>query len=146
VLDINPEAVVTPQHVFLTPENVADHIPEGVDCAVDAIDDVDAKVSLLKELHARGVFTVSCMGAANRLDADGIRVSDIARTRECPLARVVRQRLRREGVETGILCVYFDTPRKADCEAAHKGSVAYVPPIIGLTAAGVVLRHLWGIA
>ena len=144
--DINSAAKVVPVHAFLTRENVSAHIPEGLDCAVDAIDDVDAKVALLKELRARGVFTVSCMGAANRLDAEGIRVSDIGKTRECPLARTVRQRLRREGIEQGILCVHFVTPRMDACDAARKGSVSFVPPMIGLTAAGVVLRHLWGIA
>ncbi len=49
---------------------------------------------------------ISCMGAAARLDPSTVMVADLSRTRVCPLARIVRKKLQRFGVRTGIRCVF----------------------------------------
>ena len=76
------------------------------DVVIDAIDTIDAKIALLAWCHAQGIKVFSSMGAARKLCPELIRSGDISRTEVCPLAREVRKRLRRLGIEQGIHCVY----------------------------------------
>lgn len=156
VLSINPEAKVETHRARLTPENTAAEVPEGLTGAIDAIDDVAAKVELITLLYERRVPFVSCMGAGSRLDPEGLRVADISGTRGCPLARTVRQRLRRRSISHGVPCVFFETPpcRLEESEPDTNidvdlregrppiGSMSYPPGLVGLTAAGVLINTL----
>jgi tRNA A37 threonylcarbamoyladenosine dehydratase len=80
------------------------------------------------------------MGAANKLDPTAFRVSDIAKTNNDPLARVLRKTLRREGIEH-FKVVYSEelpTQRGADTLA----SCAFVPAAAGLVVGGEVVKDL----
>lgn len=156
--DIHPGAQVDIYPCFAGPDTLDTILSPAVRYAVDAIDSVSAKIHLLTTLHQRGIFTVSCMGAANKLSPQGIRVSDIGDTRYCPLARVVRQGLRKNGITRGIQCIYSEenqrtlhTPEDAGLEPEPpgvwrktrvQGSISYVPALIGLTAAGVIIQQI----
>ena len=91
------------------------------------------------------------MGAGGRLDPTRISVGDLMDSEVCPLARVVRQRLRRRGVGRGVLAVWStETPRaplppeavSRGRPRAVNGTVSYMPPLFGLMLAGVVIRRL----
>jgi tRNA A37 threonylcarbamoyladenosine dehydratase len=77
---------------------------------VDAIDSLGPKLVLLQRCHAEELPAISSMGASSRRDPGRIRSGDLADTRICPLARRVRQGLRRLGVEGGITCVWSEEP------------------------------------
>lgn len=124
---------------------------------IDAIDTLDSKVALLRHLYEAAIPCVSSMGAGQRLDPSRVRVADIGRTQGCPLARLVRQRLRRLGIDKGIACVFSDEPplsrgeaenvpvREESCSATNKapvGSISYLPALFGLTAAGVIINAI----
>ncbi len=139
------ETLVRPMR--LTPENVSTVLTEEVTHVIDAIDDVPAKVALLTALHARGVPHVACMGAGGLTDPTGIEVADIGRTRGCPLARAVRLRLRKAGIARGVRCVYTPRPRlpvsrPAGAARTPQGTLSFMPGLIGLTAAGVIINDI----
>jgi tRNA A37 threonylcarbamoyladenosine dehydratase len=149
--DINPECVVRVDRRFITPENVDALLPRDADYVVDCIDSLNCKVALLATAHARGQRVASSMGAGNKLDPSRIHLADIAKTSVCPLARVVRQRLKRLGIARDILTVYSDEPGRPPLppEAtthgrarAVNGTISYLPPLFGLMLAGAVLRDL----
>ena len=153
ILDINPNAGVECFEVFAGPDTLDQLPPMTGAYVLDAIDTVSAKAHLLAAAYRAGAFTVSCMGAGNKVDPRGVLVDDISATRDCPLARAVRQQLRKAGVTTGILCVYSRERRHATVavtpEAPHRksrvqGSIAHVPGIFGLTAAGVIIGAITG--
>ena len=152
VLRINPEAQVETSRVFISPDNVESLLPEDIRYAVDAIDSVTSKVALLNNLLQRGIAFVSCMAAGSRLAPTDIRVGDISETKGCPLARAVRQRLKRLGIMQGIRCVYAeDTPIQSTEGPPEtyqgkriNGTISYVPGIVGLTAAGVIINDILG--
>lgn len=73
---------------------------------IDAIDSLNPKVALLAHCVHRELPVISSMGASSRFDFTRVRVGDIAQTTICPLARKVRQRLKRLQVASGITCVY----------------------------------------
>ncbi len=152
-LAINPSVQVDARRVFVYANNIDDLLNADLDYAIDAIDTLEPKISLLIALQQRSIKTVSCMGAARRLDPCGIQVADISHTQGCPLARRVRRALRTAGIGQGIQCVYSKGPIVPDRDESDTvplkngerrpfGSISYVPGLIGLTAAGIVIQHL----
>ena len=106
--DINPDCNVTPMNLFITQESVSEVIDPAPDILIDAIDSLNAKVTLIVSAIEAGIVVCSSMGAARRMDTTKIRIADISKTRHCPLARFVRKRLRRRGIHKGVTCVYSD--------------------------------------
>lgn len=150
--EINPEIKITSFTERLTPENIGMIFPETADnlYAIDAIDEIDAKVALIIELHRRGIPFVSSMGAGSRLNPSLVKIADISKTEHCPLARVIRRKLRLAGIEKGVRCVYstenlnrFAEP-ESEGERRKQGSISFMPGIFGLTAAGVIINDIIG--
>lgn len=86
------------------------------DIVVDCIDNIDTKVDLLAYLHENNIDMISSMGASTKSDPSRINVGDLTTTEEDPLARVVRRRLKKKGITTGIPVVFSaekPDPRKA---------------------------------
>lgn len=126
VRDINPQCEVDARRVFIDADTAPGILAGPLDAVVDAIDSLSPKVALLSAAHRAGLWTVSCMGAATRTDPLALRIDDISRTVHCPLARLVRKRLRRVGVGSGILCVYSAEPAAREASAASDADPA--PP------------------
>ncbi|KAJ7649134.1 ubiquitin-protein ligase molybdopterin-converting factor [Mycena polygramma] len=82
------------------------HLLDGADWVVDAIDNIQTKVDLLKYCHDQNLKVFSSMGAGAKCDPTRIQISDISYTIYDPLARAVRRRLRLQGVSSGIPVVY----------------------------------------
>ena len=150
--DINPCIEIISYHERITPDNISMIFPESKEnlYAIDAIDEIDAKVALIAELHRRGIPFVSSMGAGSRLDPSLVRVDDISKTEYCPLARVIRKKLRLAGIEKGVRCIYstenLNRFAEADNEGERRkqGSISFMPGIFGLTAAGVIINDIIG--
>lgn len=136
--DINPagEFVAVPR--FVKPDEVAELLASAdFDGAVDAIDDVPAKVAFLVGCVKRGLPVVSSMGAGNKLDPGMVRTADISKTCGCPLARAVRRRLREAGVSKGVTTVF--SPEVVETGGAF-GTVAYMTAAFGTHSAAALLR------
>lgn len=148
IRDINPEAQVLCRQEFFTADN-ADTFPfDSLDYVVDAIDSVSSKVELICRCKAANTPIISCMGAGNKLDPSRFTVTDLAKTDTCPLARVLRQQLRKRGI-VHLPVVYSTepamTPLETIAEGGRKqlpGSVSFCPPVAGFLAAGVAIRAL----
>ena len=124
---------------------------------IDAIDSLNPKVTLLTYCVQEQIPVLSSMGAAGRRDPTRVRVADLADTRRCPLARQVRKRLRRRGVDGGITCVFSTEPpappREPDLgdRTYDRGRVRSrlpsqmsLPGIFGYTLASLALDWLAG--
>lgn len=156
VLDINPGCRVHAHQVFVAPEAAASFLDPSWDALVDAIDGVNAKVHLIAAAVGLGIPVVASMGAAAKLDPAQVQVADLAQTRVCPLAQILRKRLRRLGITSGVRCVFSTEPPRANPpllgetpEAgiqgrprAPLGSISYLTGMFGLLAAAEVVRLL----
>ena len=152
IQDINPACELQIIREFLTPENVIDLVPEDVDYVIDCIDSLNCKVALVATSIERGLRVASSMGAGNKLDPARIRLADISKTCQCPLASVMRKRLRKRGIDTGVLTVFTDEPGRAPLPPqpvegrgrarAVNGTISYMPPLFGLMLAGAVVQQL----
>ena len=104
IRDINSEAEIISIKARHLPDNIAETIPWKYSnyYAIDAIDEIDSKVSLICELKGKGVPFVSSMGAGSRLSPAGVTISDISKTDYCPLARTLRKKLKAAGITSGV--------------------------------------------
>ena len=136
IKDIDPDTKTEVLPRFYRPDDELDL--SAYDWIVDAIDDVEAKTALICRARELGVDIVSAMGAAGKTGTDFV-VADLAGTQVCPLAKVMRKRLRERGIEH--LPVVYSTekpvPRDGDL-----GTLSYVPGSAGLTLAGYVIREI----
>lgn len=159
LLDINPDLNVITHDLFYLPET-ADRINlRETDLIVDAIDNVTAKVYLVKQAKELGIPIISCLGTGNRLDPSQLMVTDIADTTGDPLAKAVRTGLRKQGIEHLPVVFSKEPPLKTqssqDAWSAEPvgqpegvrlqhspGSTAFVPAAAGLLLASWAVRSL----
>ncbi len=106
VKEINPDCQVEIFPGFAHDETMEKIFRIKPDVLVDAIDSMAPKLTLLEYAWKAGIPTVSSMGAALRTDPFAIHKGDLMKTHTCPLARQVRQKLRRRGVGKGIVTIY----------------------------------------
>ena len=103
---INPAVQVEALQAFYAAENSAELLDRGYDYVLDCIDHISAKLHLIEACLERGLPVISSMGAANKLDSTQVRVADLAHTRTCRLARIIRRELRRRGIHGGLKVVF----------------------------------------
>ena len=141
ILDINPEAKVEVNPVFYL-ENSGGKLIEGCDFVVDAIDNVTAKLELIKECKEFGIPFICAMGAANRTDPTSFKVADISKTSVCPLCRVMRRELRNAGVKD--VKVVYSTELPVPSSNGELGSLAFATGAMGMIIAKEVIFALLG--
>lgn len=153
--DINPEILVHAHRCFFLPETADQFDFSQYDYVVDAIDTVKGKIEIIMRAKEAGVPVISSMGAGNKLDPSALRVTDIYKTKVCPLARVMRYEMRKRGVKSLKVVYSEELPVQADPDllaalAAEEGGVrrsipgsnAFVPSAAGLLIASAVIRDL----
>ena len=147
LLDINPDMIIEKRYDFVLPENISSFDFEGFDYVIDAIDTVSAKLAIAQSATEHGTPMISCMGTGNKLDPTALTVTDIAKTSVCPLARVMRRELKKRGIAH--LPVVFST-EEPKVQINHDGkkippaSIAFVPSVAGLIAAGEAVKTILG--
>lgn len=152
VISINPNCNVEAKQVFITADNISEIIPSDVDYVVDAIDTVTSKLALAEYCYKNNINIISSMGTGNKIDPTQFRVSDVFKTKVCPLAKVMRYELRKRGVKK-LKVVYSEempmTPDKGRAVPSQKrqtpGSISFVPPVAGMIIGGEVIKDLTGL-
>lgn len=144
IATINPACHVEVVFEKITAENVAE-ILDGVDYLVDAIDDVPAKIALIKTAKEQNLPLVVSLGTGNKIHPEMLEISDIAKTEVCPLARKIRYELKRLRI-TKVAVVYSkEIPNRVDTTTNTPASISFVPPVAGMILAGKVVRDICGI-
>lgn len=152
LLAINPELKLTSIREFLSPE-AAEAILSNTkfDYVMDCIDSITPKLTLLTTAYAKKLRIVSSMGAGGKIDPTKICVADLFDTRECYLASLMRKRLRKLGITSGIKAVYSTEEMMAESlmltdganyKKSAYGTISYMPAAFGGVCASVVLRDL----
>lgn len=157
IADINPECEVIALKMFYTEETFEQFFSYDLDFVVDASDTISYKIHLMKQCLNRNIPIISSMGAANKLDPTRFQITDISKTHTDPIAKVIRTRLRKEGIRKGIPVVFSDESPivireevrkvvgKDDAEVRKAqmppSSNAFVPSTCGLIMASYVVRE-----
>lgn len=148
--DINPEIRVRTFEKFFMPDTESLFDFSEYDYVVDAVDTVTAKLLLISKAKEAGVPVISSMGTGNKLNPGCFQIADISKTKVCPLAKVMRQELKKRGIKKVKVLYSEEIPvRSAESEETKgsvkrpvPGSVSFVPAAAGLQIAGEVVRDL----
>lgn len=149
IADINPDCTVHAFDVFYNDETRKLFDFKSYDYVIDAIDSVSSKIDLIVTCKENGVPIISSMGAGNKLDPTKFEVDDIYKTSVCPLAKVMRRELKKRGVDS-LKVVYSkeepiaseQTETPSPGKRSVPGSIAFIPSVVGLIAAGEVIKDL----
>jgi len=160
IAQIHPQCRVEALAVFAHNDTLDVILDGPPDLVIDAIDSLNPKVHLLAAVQRRGISIISSMGAALRTDPSAIRIGPLSQTDQCPLARLLRRRLRRMQVHLDFTCVYSiepvarparDTagPNPDEDNMLHRGrkrrvlgSLPTLTGLFGLYTAHAALDHL----
>ena len=152
ILDINPEISLVKMNEFLSPERM-DEILESnhFDYVLDCIDSVSPKLALIKACRRRKIKIVSSMGAGGKMDPCKVMVRDLSKTNNCFLAKQIRKRLKKEGINKGFRCVFSTEIQNesslkltdgSNYKKSFYGTISYMPALFGLNAAAEVINFL----
>ncbi len=157
---INPHCVVSCVEEFVTPENIAQIVPEDAFAVIDACDQVHAKVALAAWFKKSTCEFITVGAAGGKRQAHLVDIDDLSKVTHDPLLAQCRYQLRklhgaaREGKRIGVACVFSReavTNPKQDCDTGTQdatlnchgyGSVVSVTATFGICAAGWVLNKL----
>ncbi len=154
LLDINPSLKITVIKEFLTQDNVDELLSQRpIDYIVDAIDTLSPKIALIQFALKNSIKIVSSMGAGAKTDATKIRIKDISKSFNCPLAYMLRKRLRKVGISKGFKVVFSEELPNEDAIVAVEeqnkksmvGTISYLPSVFGCICAQAVLEDLLGL-
>jgi len=150
--DINPDINLTTINRFIEPNEFESLVTgQAYDYIIDAIDSVSPKIYLILAAKRYKIKIVSAMGAGGKMDPSKVKVADISKTRDDFLARVIRKRLRKQGIQKGVKCVFSTELQDADAlemtdntgfKKSHYGTISYMPGLFGLYAAATVIKYL----
>ena len=152
ILSINKECNVVCHKVFVLENNLDEIIDDDVDYIVDAIDTVSTKIALAKYCEDKSIKLISSMGTGNKLDPTKFVISDIYKTKVCPLAKVMRHELRKRGVKklkvlySEEVPIKLENTNKKELDGKRKkqtpGSISFVPPVAGMIIGGEVIKDI----
>ncbi|RRA95721.1 tRNA threonylcarbamoyladenosine dehydratase [Paenimyroides viscosum] len=151
LMDINPELNLTRVQEFLSPERAFEIVTKDYDYVLDCIDSITPKLYLILAAKRARVKVISNMGAGGKMLAGKVVVKDISKTDVCPLAKVIRRRLRKLGVNKGVKAVFsLEKPDESSLKMTDGsnykrsffGTNSYMPGLFGLYTAETVIRHL----
>lgn len=150
--DINPAVNLTVIPEYIEESNLEEIFLKAgeLDYVVDAIDTLAPKISLIKYCVEHKIPHVSAMGAGAKLDATKIRIADISKSYNCPLAYILRKKLRKEGISKGFKVVFSEelpdrdaiVPMEERNKKSQVGTISYLPAVFGCVCAQAAIEHL----
>ena len=182
LLDINPELKLTVVKTYLTENNIPDILEKFLSTApgagdsglsedgnertstgkafvIDAIDTLAPKLALIKYCVENGIALVSSMGSGAKYDLTRIRIADLSKSFNCPLAYIVRKKLRKMGISRGFKVVFseelpdenaiVEMTAEEMAEVSNKksqvGTISYMPAVFGCVCAQAVISRIAGL-
>lgn len=152
IRDINPDLEVKLIQEFITDEKAEALVKSAsFQFVVDAIDTLAPKISLLYHCLANNIPVISAMGAGGKTDSALIRQTDISKTTQCPLAKIVRRELRLRGINSGLPVVFSPEPIDKETvlpvsgernKRSTVGTISYMPVLFGCHMAAYVIKEL----
>lgn len=153
LLSLSPDAEIMAINEVYCAETANQFRLEEYDYIIDAIDSLDDKALLIENATNTNAKLFSSMGAALKIDPTKVKVAEFWKVTDCPLARALRQKFKRNGIKPKrkFLCVYSEERLKncsieqSESKDNHKanGSLMHITAIFGLTIAGLILKNLY---
>ncbi|MEG2801701.1 MAG: tRNA threonylcarbamoyladenosine dehydratase [Longicatena sp.] len=139
--------------MFYNEEKNDELFANKVDFVVDAIDTMSSKLSLIQYCLAHKIPFISSMGMANRLDPTKIVCCDLMKTSYDPVAKIMRNLVRKHHMKGKIPVVYSSEHPSIQSIIVNEEGVSrkqkmppasspFVPSAAGLACASYVIQKL----
>lgn len=139
--DINSEVIVN-KYNFKIDENSINKIETDYDYYIDCIDDVKAKIMIILKAVNNNIKIISSMGTGNKLDPTKFKIDLIKNTKVCPLAKVMRKKLKDLGI-TDVVVLYSEEETIVK-KISTIPSIAFCPSTAGILIARWVILDIIG--
>jgi len=138
---IRSDVTVVSEVYSVSETTLSEHDYSSCDVLLDCMDDIPAKVSLIKYARSKGLKIIVSLGMGNRLDSTKVHLVTLDKTEGDPLAKKFRSVLRDEKEDlSSILTVSsLEMPRTKGPKPA---SLMMVPSAAGLAMASWVIDYL----
>ncbi len=141
ISSINPNCIVEKITDFITPDNIDILFKNKIDYLIDACDYVPTKKEIIRQCLKRNIKFIASMGMGNRLDPTMVKIMDIRKTNNDPLAKIIRKMVKDEHINKKINVVAsLETP--VSTNSTTIGSTSFVPATAGLMAASFVINSI----
>lgn len=138
VLDINPQCQVEVYDMFLDDDlSILDKV--NVDFIVDCCDTVSTKKNIISYCTSKNISFLTCLGTAKKFNPSLLEITDLSKTYNDPLARILRKYVKDSHI-TSKIPVCFSSELPADVK--ELGSTAFVPSSAGLLIASYIIQCL----
>lgn len=138
-LDINPNLDIDIHCKCLNKDNISSLIGKDVSYVVDAIDMVSSKLDLIEYCVNNNIKIISSMGMGNKFNPEAVMISDLYKTKNCSLAKVIRRETRKRGIKKLKVAYSEEIPKLRQQRPA---SIIFVPSIAGILIAKEVIYDL----
>lgn len=138
MLSINPAGNFKGCDVFLNQDNLEEYISKDADYILDCCDTVTTKMSLIKYAKENKIPIICAMGTGNRLDATKLVVTDIYKTNNDPLAKIMRKLCKDNRIKKLDVVTSYELPIKTHDRTP--GSTPFVPSVAGLYMANFIVN------
>lgn len=138
-LSINPNGNFRGVNVFLNQDNLVEFIPNDSDYILDCCDTVTTKIALIKYAKEMNIPIICAMGTGNRLDPSKILVTDIYKTNNDPLAKIMRRLCKDNKIKKLKVVTSMELPIKTHDRTP--GSTPFVPSVAGIFMASYIVNE-----
>ena len=114
---------------------------QKIDFIVDAIDDVNGKLYLLKKAQEKEIPSIMSLGMANRFNPEQVKICKLNQTKNDPLAKKIRYMAKKEELDLSLISVVIseEIPQK---NGEKLYSTMMVPSSAGLSIAKFILHSI----
>jgi tRNA A37 threonylcarbamoyladenosine dehydratase len=152
ILDINPNCNITKYTTFLDESNMNLILDFKPDYVIDCIDTISSKYELIKTCLLNDIKIVSSMGTANKFYPEKLMITTIDKTEMDPIARIIRQKLKKDRLNKKFYVVYSNEEPFKQKEVLNDSTIrkesmplssnAFVPSTAGILLSSKVINLL----
>lgn len=139
IKDINSGCEVIKIDKFITSDNIDVLFDYKIDYFIDACDTISVKKEIIRKCLLQGIPFVSSMGTGNKIDPSKLEITDIRKTQNDPLAKIIRKFVKDENIREKVM-VLSSTEVPVKTGDRVPGSTAFVPSVAGILIASYVVR------
>ena len=136
VLSINPNLNINTYEIILDKDNRDEILKNNYDYIIDACDNVDTKIELIKRSVNNNYKLISSMGTAKKMDPTKLSITTLDKTNYDKLAKVIRKKVKdlKINKKTNVVS---STEEVIKCDTL--GSFMMVPATAGILCAKYVI-------
>ena len=139
IKDINNDCKIIKIDKFIDKDNINILFNYKIDFLVDACDTVTTKKEVIVKCLDKNIEFISSMGTGNRLDPSKLEITDIRKTINDPLARIIRKFIKDEKINKKVMVL---SSKELPIKTGERtpGSSSFVPGSAGLLIASYIIR------